>query len=307
MSAELLATSTEVEEALFEAIPVVALEVGMITHALGYPANSDAASGLAKSVRDAGSIPAFVAIVDRKLRVGLEDDELDRLLTADRVEKVAQRDAGAVLAAGGFGATTVSLTLFAAASFGIRMMVTGGIGGVHRGYSDSHDVSADLSALATTPVGVVCSGAKSILDLSRTLEALESASVPVLAFGTDEFPAYETRNSGLLAPRRVDDIASIAEILSAHWGLGMRSGAVIANPIAEDYEVDGAAISTAISQGIAASAEEGVRGKDITPYLLERISAATAGESSRAALALTLSNARLAGQLAAELELTSES
>lgn len=301
MSNGLVVTSDEVGAALTDGRAVTALEISMIAHAIDYPANLDAAGELAAAVRESGAVPAFVAAVDGTLRVGLADDELDRLLSAERVEKVSQRDVGAVLASGALGATTVSVTMLAAARVGIRTVATGGIGGVHRGFVDSHDVSPDLTALATTPVAVVSSGPKSLLDLPRTLEALETLGVPVLAYGTDDFPAYETRNSGLPAPRRVDSADALASILRAHWGVGLSSGVVVANPVPKEFEVDGELIAQAIDAGLASAAAKGVVGKNITPVVLEAISKATGGSSTRAALALTVSNARLGAQVATNL------
>ncbi len=273
----------------------------MITHAISYPANLEAAGELTSAVRESGAVPAFVAAVDGKLRVGLEPDALHRLLSAERVEKVSQRDVGAVLASGALGATTVAVTMFAAATAGIRTVATGGIGGVHRGYVDSHYVSPDLTALASTPVAVVCSGPKSLLDIGRTLEALETAGVPVLAYRTDQFPAYETRDSRLRAPRRVDSADELADMLRAHWGVGLPSGAVVADPVPEEYEVDSALIAKAVDDGLVAAKAKSAQGKDIIPVVLEAISEATGGSSTRAALALTASNARLAGEIAVAL------
>ena len=301
MSNEFVAIGDEARDALAAGVGVAALEISMIAHAIDYPANLEAASELDAAVRASGAVPAFVAVVDGKLRVGLDPEQLDRLLSADRVAKVSQRDLGAVLASGELGATTVAVTMFAAAQFDIRMVVTGGIGGVHRGYVDSHDVSPDLTALGNTPVAVVCSGPKSLLDIGRTLEALETAGVPVLAFGTDRFPAYETSDSGLRAPRRVDDVESLAATLRAHWAVGMSTGAVVANPVPEEFAVDGAVVAAAIEAGLDAAHDQGVSGKDMTPFVLEAISNHTGGNSTRAALALTKSNAKLAGELAVRL------
>ncbi len=292
-------TSDEVAEALADGRPVVALEVNLVAHALPHPENLTAAAEVAGAVGDAGAVPAFVAVIDGHIKVGLTDTELERLATADRVEKVSQRDVGAVLASGALGATTVAVTMMAAAHVAVRTMVTGGIGGVHRGYVDSHDVSADLTALASSPVAVVCSGAKSILDIGRTLEALETLGVPVLAWQTDEFPAYETRSSGFKAPRRVDDLDTLAATLNYHWASGLRSGVVVANPVPLEHEADPAAVAEAIDRGLAAATEAGVTGKRITPFVLEQISAATGGDSVRAAVALTIANASLAADVAA--------
>ena len=297
----LFVLSPGVSAALNQGRPVVALESHLIAHALPWPDNVTVGRQLAELVRDRGVEPAFVAILDGRVRVGLETDQIEELGATERVAKVSQRDLGAILASGAAGASTVSVTMHAARHFGIRVMATGGIGGVHRGYADSHDVSADLTALASIPVAVTCSGAKSILDIGRTLEALETLGVPVYGYGTDDFPAYETPSSGHRVPLRLDDVGSIAAALDCHWRSGLTTGVVVANPVPEEFATSPEEIEAAITAGMEAAELKGVAGSAITPFLLEEMARATGGESRRAVVGLTTANALLGAGIAAAL------
>ncbi|MCL4130910.1 UNVERIFIED_CONTAM: hypothetical protein GTU68_017347 [Idotea baltica] len=266
-----------------------------------YPANVETARRLEATIVERGATPATIAIIDGAVRIGLTDAELERLGSADHVEKVSNRDLGAILAGGGLGATTVATTMHAAAQVGIRVFGTGGIGGVHKDVYDSHDVSADLTALSNTPVAVVCAGVKSILDIGRTLEALETLGVPVFGYRTDDFPAFYLRSSGFPAPHRLDDAATIAQALDNHWRAGLQAGAVIANPIGEEHEADREIIEAAIEAGLADAKAAGIVGKETTPFLLANIAKATDGHSLESNIALAVNNAALAADIATAL------
>ncbi|MBT3245855.1 MAG: pseudouridine-5'-phosphate glycosidase [Actinobacteria bacterium] len=291
--------SDEVAEALHAGTPVVALESTIISHGLPHPRNLETAHAIETVVRENGSVPATVALLDGVIQVGLEDSDLDRIATSGDVAKVSLRDIGWVLARGGPGATTVAATMFAAHRAGIRVFATGGIGGVHRG--DSGDVSADLTALGTLPVAVVCAGAKAILDLPRTLEHLETLGVPVIGQGTDVFPEFWTRGTDLPVTIRADDTAETASILRAHWSTGLTTGAVVAVPVPAENEADPGVVEEAVNLGLTEAAARGVSGSAVTPFLLAHIAESTTGASIDTNVALVLNNATTAGRIAAEL------
>ena len=296
---EFLDIRPEVAEALAAGRAVVALESTVIAHGLPAPRNIEAARGMAAAVRDAGAVPATVAVLDGRVRVGLSPAEVERLATADAVAKVSRRDLAAALAYQGLGATTVAATMACAARAGIRVFATGGLGGVHRGGERSLDISADLTELARSPVAVVCAGAKAILDLPRTLEVLETNGVPVIGYGTHEFPAFFSQSSGLTLPAQVDTPEAAAALLRAHWGLGLDGGVVIANPPPEEAALDAAVIEPLIARALADAEADGVRGGAVTPYLLARLAVLSDGRTIEANVALLAHNARLGGQIAA--------
>jgi pseudouridine-5'-phosphate glycosidase len=291
--------STEVADAIAQGAPVLALESTIVAHGLPWPDNLDIGRALEQAARDAGAIPATIAVFDGIARIGLSDAPLERLAReASAFVKAGAADLAVIIARGGNAATTVSATATLAARAGIRVFATGGIGGVHR--DDVMDVSSDLTTLARTPIAVVSAGAKSILDLPRTLEVLETLGVLVLGYGTDEFPAFYTRRSGLRLEHRCDTIEDVARIAAARWELG-QGGILVANPIPEVAELPGAQINAAIEQAVAAAARDGISGKALTPHLLSELARATGGASIRANRALALSNVRLGAALAQAL------
>ena len=295
---ERLVLSEEVAQALRRRKPVVALETTLVTHGLPHPQGLEAALELEAVVRAGGATPATVGILDGTVRVGLARAELERLATAHGVAKVNPGNLAAVIAAGTAGSTTVAATMFVAAEAGIRVFATGGIGGVHRDAVASGDVSADLVALGRFPVAVVCAGAKAILDLPRTVEMLETLGVPVLGFGTDEFPAFYRRSSGQRVDRRCDTVDELARVARTHWELGSRTGVLIANPIPAADELPRAAYEQALESALAEAAERGLRGREVTPFLLDRLRERTGGATVQANLALLRNNARVAAELA---------
>jgi pseudouridine-5'-phosphate glycosidase len=286
-----------VREALASGAPVVALESTIIAHGMPYPQNVATARSLEEEVREKGATPATIAVIGGVIRVGLSCDELDWLGTAKDVLIPY------AIAARKHGATTVAATMICAHLAGIRVFATGGIGGVHRGAESTFDISADLEELAMTPVAVVCAGAKALLDLPKTLEYLETRGVPVIGYQTDEFPAFWSRSSGLPVPIRLDTADEIAEVLEAKWDLGLRGGAIIANPVRESDEIPAAEISDMIALAVAECDEHGVKGKAVTPYILSRVVELTHGRSLATNIALVQSNARLAAAIARSLAL----
>ena len=293
--------SPEVAEAISRGGPVVALESTIISHGMPYPRNVETALLVEAAVRAAGAVPATVAVLGGRLKAGLSADQIEALGRAGAgVAKASRRDLPRIVAAGADGATTVAATMVVAALAGVRVFATGGIGGVHRGAERSWDVSADLEELGRTEVAVVCAGAKSILDLPKTLEYLETKGVPVIGFCTDEFPAFYTSRSGLHLEDRADNPAQVARILAAKWGLGLGGGVVVANPVPERHSMDSAAIGAAIETALEAAAKAGVKGKDVTPFLLAKVKELTGGESLEANIALVLNNADLAARIAVE-------
>jgi len=291
--------STPVRAALAERRPLVALESTLITHGLPRPVNLEVALRLEAVVRENGATPATIAILDGELYAGLEPDQLERLANADDVRKVSRRDLPIVVAQKGHGATTVAATMWVAAQAGIKVFATGGIGGVHRG--QPFDVSADLPELAQTPVVVVCAGAKAILDLPLTLEWLETHGVPVLGFGTETFPAFYSRSSGLPVDARCDTAEDAAQIIRAKFNLGLPGGVLIGVPVPEEYAVAPEDIEPAIQQALKMAEAENIRGKAISPFLLKHVSELTGGESLKANIALLENNARVAAQIARAL------
>lgn len=296
---ERLAVAPEVASALADGAPVVALESTIIAHGMPYPANVETAARVDALVREGGAVPATVGVCDGRLIVGLSDDEVAALAQAPDVAKVSRRDLAAILARGeGWGATTVAATMIAAHLAGIRVFVTGGIGGVHRGGEASLDVSADLTELARTPVAVVCAGAKAILDLPRTLEVLETQGVPVVGYGTDELPAFYTRDSGVGLTAQVDDPTAAAALMRAHWDL-LDGGLVFANPVPVEAAMDRAEVERLIARALDEAATQGIAGNDVTPFLLDRLAALSDGATLKTNIALVEHNARVGAAIAA--------
>ncbi len=291
--------SSAVRAALDQHHPVVALESTLITHGLPRPVNLEVARRLEAVVRDNGAVPATIAILDGEIYAGLEPDQLERLANTDNVRKVSRRDLPIVIAQKGHGATTVAATMWVAAQAGIKIFATGGIGGVHRG--QPFDVSADLPELAQTPVVVVCAGAKAILDLPLTLEWLETHGVPVLGFETDTFPAFYSLSSGLPVDARCDTAEAAAQIIRAKFELGLQGGVLIGAPIPAEYAVANEDIEPVIQQALKMAEAEHIRGKAITPFLLQHVSELTGGESMKANIALLEHNASVAAQIARAL------
>ena len=294
--------STEVQQALADGKPVVALESTIISHGMPYPKNVETAMLVEKTIRENGAVPATIAIIGGRLKAGLSPEEIEYLGKSGRkVAKVSRRDLAAIVARGADGATTVTTTMIIAHMAGIKVFATGGIGGVHRGAETTMDISADLEELASTPVMVVCAGAKSILDLGLTLEYLETKGVPVIGYGTDELPAFYTRSSGFGVDYRVDTPAQLAAMFKAQQELGMKGGMLVTNPIPEQYAMDKAVIDAAIEQAVAESKEQGIHGKETTPFLLARVVELTGGDSLESNIQLVLNNAIVASKTAAEL------
>jgi pseudouridylate synthase len=300
MTHPLLTLTDEVAEALAAGAPVVALESTIISHGMPYPQNVEMAMEVEGIIREHGAVPATLAVLDGRPKIGLSPDDLELLASHGDVAKVSVRDLPFVVARRTHGATTVAATMRLAALAGIRTFVTGGLGGVHRGAQQSFDISADLTELGTTDVAVVCAGVKSILDIGLTLERLETLGVPVLGYGTDEFPSFFSRSSGHAAPMRVDSAADVAATMAAKWDLGIDGGLVVANPIPVEDEIPAAEIGGIIEQALADMDALGIRGKDATPYLLGRIVEITSGASLTANIALVRNNARLGAAIARE-------
>ena len=294
--------SPEVQQALAEGKPVVALESTIISHGMPYPKNVETALLVEKTIRDNGAVPATIAIIGGRLKAGLSPEEIEYLGKSGRkVAKVSRRDLAAIVARGADGATTVTTTMIIAHMAGIRVFATGGIGGVHRGAETTMDISADLEELANTPIMVVCAGAKSILDLGLTLEYLETKGVPVIGYGTDELPAFYTRRSGFGVDYRVDTPAQLAAMFKAQQELGMKGGMLVTNPIPEQYAMDKEVIDAAIDQAVRESREKGIHGKETTPFLLARVVELTGGDSLESNIQLVLNNAVVASRTASEL------
>lgn len=296
-----LTLSPEVTEARANGAAIVALESTIITHGMPFPQNVETARRVEAEIRRQGAVPATIAIMDRRIHIGLTDAQLDALGQAKSVAKLSRADLAACLASGGTGATTVAATMICAHLAGIRVFATGGIGGVHRGAEASFDISADLRELAETPVTVVAAGAKAILDLPKTLEYLETLGVPVIAFGQDDFPAFWSRSSGLKAPLRMDSAADIAAAHLMRARLGLPGGQLVANPIPPDAEITLAEITPQIEAALAEATAKGIAAKAVTPFLLQRIFELTEGRSLAANIALVLNNARLGAAIAREL------
>jgi len=299
---DLLLIAPEVQQALDKGKPVVALESTIIAHGMPFPKNRDTALLVEAAIRAEGAVPATIAILDGHLRVGLNGAELMELgKKGEKVAKVSRRDIPFMLVRKQNGATTVASTMIIAAMAGIRVFATGGIGGVHRGATKTLDISADLQELAQTSVAVVSAGAKSILDLGLTLEYLETHGVPVIGFQTDHFPAFYTRTSELNVDYRVDHPTEIAEVLHYKWQMGLKGGALIANPIPKQYSLPPKAIEAQIEAALSEAHELKIIGKALTPFLLAKIESLTGGISLAANIELVLNNARLGAQIAGEL------
>jgi pseudouridine-5'-phosphate glycosidase len=291
----------EVAEALRAKRPVVALESTIISHGMPYPANIETARSVEASVRECGAVPATIAVIDGELFAGLDDRSIERLGNDKGVVKASSRDLAPVMVRKGSAGTTVSATMRIAELAGIPIFATGGIGGVHRGAETSFDVSADLTELGRTGTAVFCAGVKSILDIPKTLEFLETQRVPVIAFGTDEFPAFFTRTSGQTVDQRLDTPDELAKTILMHKRLGSGTGLLIATPIPEADALDPAAIDGTIADAIEEAGRRGIMGKGITPFLLARINELSAGRSLISNIALVRNNARLAAETAVAL------
>jgi pseudouridine-5'-phosphate glycosidase len=296
-----LVFAPDVARALANTTPIVALESTIITHGMPYPQNVETAQLVEAEVRGAGATPATIAVMDGAIHIGLTDAQLQTLAQAKNVAKLSRADLAACLATGGIGATTVAATMICAHLAGIHVFATGGIGGVHKGAEDSFDISADLRELSETPVTVVAAGAKAILDIPKTLEVLETLGVPVIAHGQAPFPAFWSRDSGLPAPLRLDDPADIAGAHRMRAALGLPGGQLVANPIPHEAEIPAATLAPLIAQAQTEADAQGIAGKGVTPFLLQRLFELTEGKSLTANIALVLNNARVASQIAHHL------
>ena len=299
---EYLDLSPAVKAALLAGEPVVALESTIISHGMPYPQNVETALRVEETVREAGAVPATIAVIGGKLKAGLTHDEIEYLgKKGQAVTKASRRDLPVLVARGADGATTVATTMIIAHLAGIRVFATGGIGGVHRGAETTMDISADLEELGRTPIMVVCAGAKAILDLGLTLEYLETKGVPVIGFGTEELPAFYTRKSGFKVDYRIDTPEELAAAFRAQQEMGLGGGMLVTNPIPEEYSMDPVRINAAIDQAIEDSRRLGIHGKETTPYLLARVKELTGGDSLASNIQLVLNNARLAARTALAL------
>ena len=297
-----LSISAEVQQALNEGKPVVALESTIISHGMPYPQNVETALKVEQTIRENGAVPATIAIIGGKLKAGCTPEEIEYLgKKGHEVTKASRRDLPVLIARKADGATTVTTTMIIAAMAGIKVFATGGIGGVHRGAETTMDISADLEELAQTPVLVVCAGAKSILDLGLTLEYLETKGVPVIGYRTEELPAFYTPRSGFKVDYRLDSPEEIAAAFKAKLDMGLKGGMLVTNPIPEEYAMPADVINKAIDQAIAESVKLGIRGKESTPFLLAKVKDLTGGDSLASNIQLVLNNARLAAKTAAAL------
>ena len=290
--------SPEVADALANGGAIVALESTIITHGMPYPANLETALSVEAVVRENGAVPATIAVIDGELRVGLEHDELEKLAQAKGVVKASGRDLAVAMVRGQTAGTTVSATMLLADLAGIEIFATGGVGGVHRGAEQTFDISADLTELGRTRTAVVCAGVKSILDIAKTLEYLETQRVPVIAYGTEDFPAFFTRESGYKADHRLDTAEEIARAMHLHHQLGTGTGLLIANPIPEEAALTPDFIDGTIADAVREAEERGIGRKELTPFLLARINELSKGESLKANIELVRNNARLAAKMA---------
>lgn len=293
--------STEIARAINIGLPIVALESTVITHGLPKPQNLELAREMEKQIRDSGATPATIAILDGKIRIGLSDAELVQLAELESSLKVSHRDFATAITKKQNGGTTVAGTMLAANMAGIKVFATGGIGGVHQ--ESSFDVSTDLHSLAEIPTIVVCAGAKAILDLPATLEILETLGVPVIGYQTDEFPAFYSRESGLNVSTRLDSPKEIAQFAHAHWSMGLKSGILVTNPIPEAESILKSKMEPMIEKASKEAVEQGIHGQALTPFLLNRINELSKGKSLKANLALLLNNARLAAEIAKEINI----
>lgn len=297
-----LSYSQEVLEAKEKGLPIVALESTIISHGMPYPQNVQTAREVEQIIRDNGAVPATIALIDGQIKIGLSDEELEMFGNSQGVAKASRRDLGYLLATKKLGATTVAATMICAELAGIELFVTGGIGGVHRGAEDTMDISADLEELAMTNVAVVCAGAKSILDIGLTLEYLETKGVPVIGYGTDVLPAFYTRESEFSVNFRADSAEEVASMMRAKWDLGLRGGAVIANPIPEAEAMETNFINGIIEKALVEAEEKGIAGKDVTPFLLGKVKELTEGKSLEANIALVKNNALIGTAIAVALQ-----
>ena len=302
-----LVLSPEVRAARDACRPLVALETTIVSHGMPWPQNIETALAVEAIVRDGGAVPASIAVLDGQVRVGLARTDLERLAKADDVEKLSRADLAWAVVSGRPGATTVAATMIVAARAGIKVFATGGIGGVHRGAEQTFDISADLTELARTPVTVVAAGAKALLDLPKTLEMLETLGVPVVCAGTDEFPAFWSRKSGLKAPIRLDDATAIAAFIGAREALALGGGVLVANPVPAGDEIPAEEIGGHIEAAYADSLAAGIAGKAVTPFLLDAILKRTGGRSLATNIALIRNNARLAAEIATALATPAQS
>ncbi len=293
--------SAEVTKARAENLPLVALESTIITHGMPWPQNAETALVVQAELRAQGAVPATIAVIDGQLCIGLDEAQLEGLAQTKGAAKLSRADMAACLATGGTGATTVAATMIGAAQAGIEVFATGGVGGVHRGAEQSFDISADLQELSRTAVTVVCAGAKAILDLSKTLEVLETLGVPVIAYGQRAFPAFWSASSAYTAPLRMDDAETIARAHVARAALGLTGGQLVANPIPAEAEIPRSEIDPVIARALADAETHKIGGKDVTPYLLQRIYELTEGRSLTANIALVRNNARLGAEIACAL------
>ncbi|MCI0551641.1 MAG: pseudouridine-5'-phosphate glycosidase [Anaerolineae bacterium] len=297
-----LVLSSKISRSLQRYTPIVALESTVLTHGLPRPQNLQLARDMERTVREEGATPATIAFLDGHLHIGLNDQELERLANAEEPYKVGPRDFARVITDEANGGTTVAGTMLACKHANIKVFATGGIGGVHR--ESSFDISADLQALATIPMIVVCAGAKAILDLPATLEYLETMSVPVVGYGTDDFPAFYSRESGLDVSVNLDNPQDVVEFAKAHWNAGLQSAVLVANPVPLADAISKSEMEPIIEKASKEARQNGIHGQALTPFLLQRISELTTGKSMRANLSLLLNNARLAAQIAGALRTT---
>lgn len=294
-----LTFTEEVRHALENNLPVVALETTIISHGMPYPQNIEMAKEVEQIIRDNGAVPATIGIMDGKIKIGLTDSELEEFATNKNVAKVSRRDFAYVLSSGKIGATTVAATMIAAEMAGIHMFATGGIGGVHRDGEITWDVSADLTELAQTDVAVVCAGAKSILDIGRTLEYLETQGVPVVGYRTDEFPSFFARKSGFGVDMRIDTPEEVGAMMNTKWDLNLKGGMIIANPVPEADALNHEEIEAVILKALDEAKENNIAGKQVTPFMLDKVKKLTEGKSLATNIALVKHNAEVAAKIAA--------
>lgn len=301
MKLERMQVAEAVASALAAHGPVVALETTVVTHGLPQPQGLQVAHDMEALVAEAGAVPATIGILDGRIHVGISPSDLERLAATPDVPKLNLSNFAGALIARGVGSTTVAATMLVSHHAGIGVFATGGIGGVHRGVAETDDVSADLTALARFPVAVVCAGAKSILDLPRTVERLETAGVPIFGYRTDDFPAFWRRSSGIKLDQRFDDMDQLAEAIREHYALGTGTGVLVANPVPEGEELHEEDYERALGGAIEMVASQGIRGREVTPYMLDFMQMVTGGQLVTANVALLKSNARIAGELAVAL------
>ncbi|WP_437902316.1 pseudouridine-5'-phosphate glycosidase [Sorangium sp. So ce327] len=294
-----LSLSEEVSDAIRDGAPVVALESNVITHGLRYPENVATARRVEQAVRAAGAVPATIGIDGGRLMIGMTAADMERFGATPSIPKVSSRDMSVILAKGGMGATTVASSLVAAELASIPFFASAGIGGVHRGAERTMDISSDLIQLTRSKVAVVCAGAKSILDLALTMEYLETHCVPLIAYRSDDFPAFYCASSGIRSPHRLDDEEAIARAVESHWALGNQSSVLITSPVRAEDAIDGREVDAALTRATAAAEGDGIRGNALTKYLMRAVDEATEGRSAQANMAVLVSTAEVAGRLAA--------